>query len=470
MKIINLFTVVLIFIVLVAISENIFGAVEQGQIGWKAGVARVKITPKHSMWLAGYGSRSHPSTGTLVDLWAKALALEDANGEQAVLVTMDLLGIPKQLSDHIRNQLERKFGLSKAQIILNSSHTHTGPVLTGALVDIYPIKPHSHQQQLIDQYTQWLGKKIVVLVGEALHSMKPVQVYAGNGVARFQVNRRNNNESILSEQTDLNGPNDYAVPVLKVVDNEGEIMAITFGYACHNTVLSGYKWSGDYAGFAQIYLEKAYPGATTLFFQGAGGDQNPLPRRSVALAKQYGKTLAAAVETVIEGKNMEKLSPHLSTAYSEVELPLASSPTKEEFETFIKEASGYQKRWATRMLNKLEQEGPLRTFYPYPVEVWKLGDQTIIALGGEVTVGYAIRLKQIFGQDIFVLGYSNDVMAYIPTGKILREGGYEGRTGQMVYGLPATWAPGIEARILYQVIQTADKAGVKIPETKIVKN
>lgn len=62
-----------------------------------------------------------------------------------------------------------------------------------------------------------------------------------------------------------------------------------------------------------------------------------------------------------------------------------------------------------------------------------------MGLGGEVVIEYSIVLKQIFGQDIFVLGYSNDVMAYIPSATILGEGGYEGATSQMVYGLPGTW-------------------------------
>ena len=69
-----------------------------------------------------------------------------------------------------------------------------------------------------------------------------------------------------------------------------------FGYACHPTVLDGYEWSGDYPGFAQIELEKSYPGTVAMFFQGTGADMNPLPRRTVPLAQQYGEELAAAVQ------------------------------------------------------------------------------------------------------------------------------------------------------------------------------
>jgi len=233
--------------------------------GWKAGVARVVITPEQSMWLAGYGGRDHSSEGTIHDLWAKALVLEDANGEQAVLVTTDLLGFPKNMSDRIRDRLKVKFNLSRAQIILNSSHTHSGPVLKGSLTDVYPL--NSKQVEKIEQYSGKLTDKIVKLVGDALHSMEPVQLYVQNGVTRFQVNRRNNNERTLNPQTELKGPNDYAVPVIKVINDAGDLIAVAFGYACHGTVLSIYKWSGDYPGFAQIELEKLHPGVLHYFFR-----------------------------------------------------------------------------------------------------------------------------------------------------------------------------------------------------------
>lgn len=432
--------------------------------GWKAGVSRVIITPKQPMWMAGYANRDRPSEGKLVDLWAKALALEDENGKQAVIVTADLVGIPRKLSNQVRDQLESKFHLTRSQVIINTSHTHSGPVLTDALVDIYPV--NSTQQQTIDRYTKELGDDIVKLVGKAIGAMQPAQVYAGNGVTRFQVNRRNNNESILTKLTELKGPNDYAVPVIKVVNNTGKLMAVAFGYACHNTVLNGYKFSGDYAGYAQLELERAYPGTAALFFQGCGANQNPLPRRTVALAQQYGEELAAAVKRVLN-EDMRALTPQLTTAYAEIDLPLNSPPGKEELAKMATQLpEAYQKRSAARLLKKIEAGETLMQSYPYPVEVWKLGDQPIIALGGEVVVEYANELKKIFGQEIFVLGYSNDVMAYIPNVAILREGGYEGASSQMVYGLPNTWKENIESLIIQQVLTLAKQVGVPIPESK----
>ena len=444
--------------ILVALEAEADGLVAKG---WKAGVARRIITPKQSMWMAGFAVRNHPSEGTLHDLWAKALVLEDEEGRQAVLVTTDLLGIPKGISDRIRTRLYTDHKLSKAQIILNSSHTHSGPVLSDALFDIYPLD--AEQIARVNQYSRLLEDQIVALVGEALRKTEPARLYAENGVTRFQVNRRNNNAAVLPRLTELQGPNDYAVPVLKVENERGELKAVAFGYACHPTVLNGYQWSGDYAGFAQLELEKAHPGVMALFFQSTGADQNALPRNTIPLAQQYGRELAAAVDRVLQ-EPMHVLPARLSTAYSEIELPLTAHPDKEGYAKIAKETTvDYYKRWANRMASKLQQGEAMPKTYPYPVQVWYLGDLPLVTLGGEVVVEYAIKLKQIFGPSTFVMGYSNDVMAYIPSSTILREGGYEGESSQMVYGLPSTWESTIETMILYEAVRLARQAGVPTP-------
>lgn len=124
--------------------------------------------------------------------------------------------------------------------------------------------------------------------------------------------------------------------------------------------------------------------------------------------------------------DMRKLSPQLSTTYSEIELPLNSPQTEDELLQIVQNSSGYQKRWAVNMLEKTGRGESVITSYPCPLQVWQIGDQLVMSLGGEVVIEYSIVLKQIFGQDIFVLGYSNDVMGYIPSATILGEGGYEG--------------------------------------------
>ena len=239
---------------------------------------------------------------------------------------------------------------------------------------------------------------------------------------------------------------------------------LLFGYACHNTVLGNYKWSGDYAGFVQIELEKFYRGSVALFYQGAGADQNPLPRRTPELAIQYGKELAAAVERVISEDNMKPLTSQLVVSYSEIDLQFEKAPpTKEELKKIIDgtsevEYADYLRKSAKSLMKILEKEGSLMSSYLYPVQVWKLGEQAIFSFGGELAVGYSLELKRIFGQDIFVFGYSNDVMAYIPTATILEEGGYEG-TRSYVFTTP--WASDIESKIIDTVVMMAKGLGVE---------
>ncbi len=451
----------LAFLISITFASNsyAFKGLQQNNTDWKAGTARVKITPEESMWMAGYAFRDHPSEGKLTDLWAKALVLEDAAGKRAVMISTDLVAIRKVISEPLRDRLEKQFGLTRAQVLINASHTHSGPE-TQSAPHIFSLD--KKELLKIDKYAKKLEDQLVNLVGEALKNLQAAKIYTENGVSRFQVNRRNNNENTLVQQTELKGPNDFAVPVIKVVNAQGRIMAIAFGYACHNTVLNTYDWSGDYAGFAQMKLEKQYPGATALFFQGAGADQNPLPRRSVALAQQYGETLASSVDRVLK-EEMRPLASNLVVTYSEIDLKFEKpSPTADELKLIMSEASetpAYLKANAKVLLAKLEKGETLMTSYPYPVQVWKLGDQALIALGGEVVVGYSNELKRIYGQNIFVFGYSNDVMAYIPTATILKEGGYEG-TRSPIFTTP--WASDIEKVIIQEVGRLAKQAGIPL--------
>lgn len=449
------------FLSLYLILDSYNASASDGQVisGWKAGVARLKITPDQPLPMAGFVNRKGPYVGILTDVWVKALAFEDAKGNRSVLVTLDLATIRKGFSDQIRDQVKVKYHLSRDQIILNVSHTHSSVAL---------YSPGSDSVSVLGKrtktYTEQLVSNIVNLVGKALNALEPVQVFSGNGIARFQVNRRNNPESTITPLTVLKGPNDYSVPVIKVVNKTGKIIAVAFGYACHNTVINGYELSGDYAGFAQLDLEKSNPGITALFFQGCGGNMNPLPRRKPGLAEQYGLTLASAVQTVLSD-SMQELSPDLITSYKEIPLPLAPALTKEKLSELA--ASTVVPDWIKGGINrdiaKLEKGESLPASYPtYPIQVWRLGGQTMIMMGGEVVIEYAIQLKQIFGENIFVLGYSNEMMTYIPTTAMLREGDYEGGMVQLSAGL--RWSLEMESFLINQVIELTRKAGVIAPD------
>ncbi|MVZ65220.1 hypothetical protein GQF61_05095 [Sphingobacterium sp. DK4209] len=423
--------------------------------GWKVGVAKADITPKNPMWLAGYASRTKVSEGAMHPLWAKCLFFQDAKGNSSALLTLDVVGISSEFGIDVRTEISRKTSIPLSNILINCSHTHSGPVLDQVLTSIYPLK-ESDKKEIV-KYSKWLKETLIELSLRAHKDLEPVNLYAKNGVSRIQVNRRTNQEKDIDVLKELNGPNDFAVPTIKVETNKGNLKAVVFGYACHPTVLSGYQWSGDYAGFAQLELEKLYPGTAALFFQGAGGDQNPLPRRTIPLAKQYGKSLAAAVERVLN-EEMTPLAGSFKSSAATIELGLSAAPSLSELKQIQKEAGqGYIYEWSSNLIGQYEAGKPLLRNYPnYPIQVWDFGGQKIISLGGEITIGYAVKLKEKYGDQIFVMGYTNDVMGYIPTELILEEGGYEGDTSQRAYGLPSKWAAGIESQILSKINDLMD--------------
>src|SRR5438445_4096365 len=123
-------------------------------VSWKAGVAAITITPEKPMWLSGYAGRNKPAEGTLSDLHAKALVLEDPAGTRAVVITMDLVGISREFSTAVCEELEKKYRLPRAAILLSASHTHSGPVTRGNLAAMYSLD--EVQTRLIQQYSEEL--------------------------------------------------------------------------------------------------------------------------------------------------------------------------------------------------------------------------------------------------------------------------------------------------------------------------
>lgn len=419
---------------------------EDEKLPWLAGVARSVITPTTDVWLAGYGSKRAPD-GKLHDLWMKALALDDRAGHRLVLITSDFQGVPRSMSDLVFARAAERYGLKRDQILFTFSHNHCGPRLGDDLIDYYPVE--AEQEELVAQYTAKMVDETVDLIGRAIGALAPARLEQGEGKATFAVNRRNNPEpevpKLLASGTPLKGPVDHTVPVLKVTRPDGKLEAILFGYACHPTTLSFRTWCGDYPGFAQLELEKAHPGATAMFVNTCGGDQNPLPRRTVELCESYGKQLAAGVEEALK-RPFRTVGPGLRTAFQTVDLPYLMVVTKEELEGYRKDQNALRARWAERLLKKLEAGGTFEAAYPYPVHAVRLGkEMLIVGQGAETVVDYALRFKGKYGAGTWVLGYTDDMISYIPSRRVWDEGGYEGGSNLFEYGRPALrWRGDVE--------------------------
>ncbi len=428
---------------------------------WKAGVAALVITPAEPMWLAGYAARTKPAEGKEHDLHVKALALEDPSGGKYVLLTTDLIGVPRSLGDVVAAAVRKKTGLPRERLMLTISHTHCGPVLRDNLSDMYLMS--DAEAAKIGPYTDGLRDKMIDVIVRSLAALKPATLSVGKGTARFAVNRRKPTPKGVINAANPDGPVDHDVPVLRV-ESDGKLLAVAFGYACHNTTMQYYRWSGDYAGFAQLELQKKHPGATALFWAGCGGDANPLPRSKIELCRKYGKELAEAVDAVLQD-GLEPITGTLAARYATIALPFASVPDGARIAADLLSKNNAIRKRAEKFKKILDAGGKIDDHYRYyPVQVVALGDQVLwVALGGEVVVDYSRRLKKELAgkRAVWVTGYANDVMAYIPSARVLKEGGYEADSSQVYYGMPGQWSPAIEERIVAKVHDLVKEAAGK---------
>ncbi len=448
MKCFDLFNALLLAILLCAAPLGFSGE-------WQAGVGRQVITPEHPMRMSGYAGRDTPADAKLHDLWVKALALQDPAGAKLLILTMDLVGIDKDLSEKISKQICEEQKLPREGLILSVSHTHTGPIVGTNLRAMYDLSEKDKEQ--IDVYARFLQERAAKAAADAMASLKSSRLNWGTGTATFAVNRRDNlerNVPALITAGKLKGVVDHDVPVMKVTSADGKLLAILFSYACHCTTLNSLQWSGDYAGYAQIDLEESHPGTTAMFFAGCGADQNPLPRRTVALAEKYGQLLADSVETELK-KDLPLIEGNCAARYTMIDLPFEKLPDQAQIDSWMNDKEQNKRRYGAYLNTFVKQGGTFKSSYPYPVQIWGLGkDLTVVALGGEVVADYSLRLKkELTPGHTWVAGYCNDIMAYIPSQRVWKEGGYEGRDAMMFYGLPSAWDSSVEELIVAKVHQ-----------------
>ena len=419
----------------------------QDAASWKAGAAAIDITPDGPVWMAGYGARNKPSEGIAQRIYAKALAIEDNANRRMVIVTMDLIGVPRELRDGVERRAQKQYGLSPESILLNASHTHSAPFPSSRGLD------DPTYAKVADSYSGVLEEKIVQVIGEALSRSVPANLHFTHARAGFAMNRRLRVGDEIRNSPNPDGPVDHDVPVLRVVGSDGNLKAVLFGYACHNTVTGFYTINGDYAGYAQGYLEQAHPGAVALFLAGAGGDQNPYPRHaSLEQSEQHGRTLANAVEAAMQITVQRSVRGPLRSALGYAELAYANI-SRADLERRARSANGDDVKRAKALLSELEAK-TLRESYPCPVQVLRFGaDLTLVAIGGEATVEYALRIKQELKSipaPVWVAGYSNDGFGYLGSKRVIEEGGYEGYSANLRRH-PGPWATDTEERVMRKV-------------------
>jgi putative membrane-bound dehydrogenase-like protein len=454
------------------------GAAAWGQQPWPIGVARIDVTPAEPIRLTGYASRKTNSSGVEQRLWAKALALgSDADGP-ALLMTLDNCGIAEETYQELIERLGQKAGIRPDRLALFCSHTHCGPCTTRWAPNIFAQDIPPAHQATIDRYTRDLIDKLEQVALAALKDRRPGHLAWAQGSVGFARNRRVVAGATAQFGDNAAGPADQSLPVLRVTDADGKIRALVANYACHCTTLGGEfnQVCGDWAGYAQEAIERDNPGAIALITIGCGADANPSPRGGpdggLALAKRHGAELGAEVKRLLT-QTFTPLPPQVRTGLKHIELPFAPHFTRQQWEERAQK-SGIVGYHAKKYLARLDRGEKLPATLSYYVQSWNFGDElALVFLSGEVVVDYALRLKKEFeATRLWVSGYANYVPCYIPSRRILSEGGYEAEDSLWYYDRPQRLAPQIEDLIIKTVHELLppsflfDKQKAEFPSAK----
>lgn len=427
---------------------------------WQAGFASVSITPTMPVPMAGYASRDRPSDGVAADLFAKVLVLSDTSGQRAVWITTDLIGLRGAVTEEVFQRVMQRTGLKRHQLLINSSHTHTGPAIADSDSSAYAIRDEAAAN--MRAYRQMLQDRIAGAVEKALSHMEPVELSYGSGIVPFVMNRREfTRDRGVILGVNARGPADRTMPLLKVTSPDGKLRAVLFGAAVHNTTLTGdeYRITGDYAGFAQEFVQKQLPGVQAMFVLGFAGDANPYPRGTLELARQHGETLGREVLRVLDTKLVPVRGPlHLQFDY--VDLPLADATNRGAIEKMTARGVPSWRSWtATRLLEMIDKGQKPPTHYRAPVAVWQFGgDLTLVALSGEVVSDYVDLVERALGRTgLWLSAYNNDVFGYLPSARVLADGGYE--TRGVVHGGLGFFSPAAQDVLVAKIKELADSAG-----------
>ncbi len=432
----------------------------------EVGVAKIDISPYGPIRLSGYlrvGERAKESEGVLQPIWAKALAIgSDAQGP-SVVITVDLAGIQAHMTAEVGSWLSKQTKFDPSHLSICASHTHSGPDMGNSHSMYFDPKLPADQLARIAYYLDSLTPKLEKVALEALKNRTPSLVSWGQGTVDFAMNRRVIKNGVWIGHGQVpDGPVDHALPLMTVTDLKGNIKALFVSYACHPTTLLWDidKVHGDWVGEAQVLMEQDHPGAIAMVAQGCGGDSDPIERNDLTAVLHNGQKIANEVNRLLKTK-LQPLTVAPTVKNVKVQLPFDHVPGVAEFAGMLTD-SGAKGHNAEIYLERIVRGIPIDSSLTYPIQSWTFGkDLTMLFLGGEVLADYSLRLKRELGGDhLWINAYANDVKAYIPPKRVIKEGGYEVEVNMYYYDHPFRFSEKIEEIIVdavHSIVPTLSK-------------
>ena len=413
-----------------------------------AGFSKQNITPPLGTHMLGWWARDKERgcEQILDPLFVRALYFRQ-DREEALLLTYDLCALTRIECDRFKGALGTVFDLRPRQILIATSHTHAGPASIST-----PCDPIEHCNP---QYVDVLLTATLHAAQAAKAAARPAKLLAGTGTTTIPMNRRRIVDGVCHNSPNPVGITNNALPVCRIADTRGKTIALLFSAACHPVVVRGWRISADYPGAAMNLLDADH----AMFLQGTGADARPaLLARGTEWnwesgpdeARAIGQTLADEVRRVV----LNPVKPQLRTALQDMRWPFQPALNRPALE---KETTN--PGWAKQQLTRL-RHGPLPTHCPVLLQGLRLGaGLRLVTLEGEPVAAHGLAIQAAYQRGVtFALGYANGFAMYLPTSKMLNEGGYE-PTCFREFGQPAPLAKGLE-RILKKSLAQLLRAGI----------
>jgi neutral ceramidase len=429
------------------------------------------ITPSFPVFQSGFGGRTRKSEGVLQPIYMK-VALLQAN-KTVLIIAIDAMGADRSFVAGIKDALQERFGLAHDEVLINFSHAHSSISLTGLDVslrstiwslsqDHVPAKESEKDFSVDEDYFRRLRDSLLEMVAHCYENLIEGELSIGSANSEFAISRR---VPLGNGKTDF-APNPHAtidkeLSVLKLTDTEGRIQGIVYCFGCHPTTLGEtYKLANDFIGFTSAELEKSYPGATALFLQACGAELKPwatvgdgsFKSCSAEDVQAMGFVLATDVKQIIEAGNFTVVNCHFNTALYDCALPTGSDDIGFYREILERDEPDSFEHTSATLMMAARLDGTAKKAMPCFVAAWQLDPQThLVAIESEVSTEYSLAIKNYFNKgNMVALGYSNGVTCYIPSRKMIGEGGYEAECNYF-FGLEGRFLPEIEDILIGQV-------------------
>jgi len=413
---------------------------------WSVGVATVDITPETPQFLVGMGWRTERSKGVYLPLKASALYLNDGV-TAAVLLSADLIAIPRPLLQRLRRAASRDAGVPGDHVIACATHTHDAPRISDDMVMAGEVDP---------AYVRWLEARLRGLIPAAKAAARPAAMRFSRIRSHLGVNRRRWDPAAKEARHAPNpeGAHDRAVDSRWFVDARGRAIASLTSYGCHATACGQYDLGGDYPGFF-CEAVRAATGVPALWCQGCGANVRPWFSGTL---ETYGGGNAEAARQMGQEHAVEVLAGRrrafpielgrLQVSRRMIRLPLREPWTYEEYRDG--QFGNYAKVLGEDRVRRAYEAAVSQRSLPFEVQVLSLRrDHHLVYWSGEVCTDIGIALKDLCpGEIVTPHGYSNGLVAYIPPRHAFPQGGYEVERSCCYFGLAATLLPEAEDRIL----------------------